>query len=372
MARKQKYIYDRADWPDLLDLQWNGEALGRALADMYQAHGKLFGKLELLGFSVQKNLSLESVSSGIIGSFGIEGEKLDMDGVRSSVAHRLGMESSDAAGAFPDRYTEGVVDMALDAIQNYDEPMTQERLFGWHAALFPTGHSGFRKISVAAYRTGGMEVVSEPLGSEKVHYAAPPPAKVPAEMDSFLAWTESPERGTDPFVRAGLAHLRFVSIHPFDDGNGRIGRAIADMMLARAEGSTDRYYSLSNQMLAERREYYRALENAQRETGDIAGWLIWFLGCLARAMRASESQLELAVEKARLFEKWRGIPMNERQVSMLNLLLDGFEGKMRSSIWAKLTKCSHDTALRDIEGLVSRGVLAKEGGGRSTSYALVR
>jgi Fic family protein len=369
MAHRKRYIYDRKDWPDL---QWDGAALGRALAGMYQAHGKLFGKLETLGFSVQNNLLLESVSDGIVGSFAIEGERLDMDGVRSSVARRLGLEASGAEEALPDRYTEGVVDMALDATQNYEAPMTHERLFGWHAAMFPTGHSGFQKIAVASYRTGGVEVVSGPIGSERVHYAAPKPERVRAEMDSFLAWVEAPEHSLDPFIKAGLAHLRFVSIHPFEDGNGRIGRALADMLLARAEGNSNRYYSLSGQMLAERKAYYKALENVQSATGDIAAWLEWFLGCLGRAMRASENQLEAAVEKARLFEKWRGIPMNERQVKMVNLLLDGLEGRTGTSKWAKLTKCSHDTALRDIEELVFRGVLSREGGGRSTSYSLVK
>jgi len=365
---KRKYIYERACWPEL---KWDGARLADAAAQVHGRRGVLFGKLQALGFSVQNALLLSAVTGEIVTSSKIEGENLDMEGVRSSVARRLGIETA-GAGVHADHYTEGVVQMALDASQNYGEPLTDERLFGWHAALFPTGRSGNHRIVTGAYRKAEMEIVSGAMGKERVHYRAPAPERVGAEMNRLLGWIESDVQ-MDPFLKAGLAHLRFEAIHPFDDGNGRIGRAIADLMLARAEGSAERYYSLSSQMLAERREYYAALEEAQSGTGDVTDWLLWFAGCVARAMEASEGSLDAAIEKARLFDAWRHIPMNERQLTMVNMLLDGFEGKLRTSKWAKIAKCSQDTALRDIEDLMAKGVLRKEAaGGRSTAYELAR
>ena len=363
----RKYIYDRADWPEL---QYDAGKLQEALAGVYHARGKLFGALNVLGFKVQESLLLSSVSDEIITSSAIEGEKLDMTSVRSSVARRLGLEIIGLTGKFPDHYTDGVVEMALDASQNYLLPLTEERLFGWHAALFPTGRSGARRIVVGAFRTAEMEIVSGPFGKEKLHYRAPAPGRVPGEMKSFLEWIES-GRDIDPFVKTGMAHLRFEAIHPFDDGNGRIGRAIADLLLARADNSPQRFYSLSAQFLKEQKAYYDALESATKISGNIDDWLLWFLNTLVHSMQASEQKIEAAMQKAAFFEKYRSIPMNERQLSMVNRLLDGFIGKLTTEKWGKMTKCSHDTALRDINDLIKKDVLIKEdAGGRSASYTL--
>jgi Fic family protein len=309
----------------------------------------------------------------VLKSSEIEGEKLDRDQVRSSIARRLGI---DIGGLTPaDRDVEGVVEMMLDATQRYDEPLTGRRLFAWHAALFPTGRSGMAKIRVGAWRddkTGPMQVVSGAIGKERVHYEAPAAERLRDEMRKFLDWFEN-EKSTDPVLKAGVAHLWFVTIHPFDDGNGRIARAIADMALARCERSPQRFYSMSAQIRQERKAYYEILEATQKGELDITPWLEWFLDCLGRAFERAETILGAVLKKARFWEKYAATIFNDRQRSVVNRLLNGFEGKLTSSKWAKLAKCSHDTALRDIEDLVEKRVLKKDAaGGRSTSYSLVR
>jgi Fic family protein len=328
--------------------------------------------MQALGFRQQEEAVLTTLTEDVLKSSEIEGEILDKDQVRSSIARRLGMD----AGALPaaDRNVEGVVEMMLDATQNFQSELTEERLFGWHASLFPTGRSGMSKIIVGAWRdgkSGPMQVVSGALGREKVHYEAPTAARLAAEMKSFLEWFNA-EDNTDPVIKAALAHLWFVTVHPFDDGNGRIARAIADMSLARSEESSQRFYSMSAQIRLERKAYYDMLEATQQSELDITPWLEWFLGCLDRAFDGAEQTLAAVFQKADFWNKHAAAKINERQRSILNRLLDGFEGKLTSSKWALIEKCSPDTALRDIQDLVDQGILAKdEGGGRSTSYSLV-
>jgi Fic family protein len=306
----------------------------------------------------------------VIKSSEIEGEVLNDAQVRSSLARRLGM---DVAGLVPsDHSVEGIVEMMLDATQKYAEPLTAERLFSWHAALFPTGRSGMSRITVATWRTDAMQVVSGPYGRTRVHYEAPSAERLDAEMKAFLTWFEDTTVACDPIIKAGLAHLWFVTIHPFDDGNGRIARAITDLSLARSERSAQRFYSMSSQIRAERDAYYEMLESAQKGTLDVTPWLNWLLACLDRAFDRAETVLESVLQKARFWETHAGASLNDRQRKILNRLLDGFEGKLTSSKWAKLAKCSQDTAHRDIEDLLGRRILVKDpGGGRSTSYSLV-
>jgi len=328
--------------------------------------------MEGLGFSLQQEAELETLTLDVVKSSEIEGENLNMDQVRSSVARRLGM---DIAGAIPaNRNVEGVVEMMLDASQNFDKPLTEDRLFAWHAALFPTGRSGMRKIIVGGWRDdadGPMEVVSGPIGKERVHYQAPAASLLDKEMARFFDWANESD-GTDPVLRAALAHLWFATIHPFDDGNGRIARAIADWALARSENSPQRFYSMSAQIRAERGDYYDALERTQRRTTDVTDWITWFLACLGRSIDAAGTALAEVLAKARFWERAGGIALNERQRRVLNRVPDGFEGKLTRSKWAKLAKCSQDTALRDITLLVGHGLLARNpGGGRNTSYRLV-
>jgi len=323
------------------------------------------------GFRQQEEPVLTTLTEDVLKSSEIEGEILDKDHVRSSIARRLGME----AGALPpaDRSVEGVVEMMLDATQKFNSELTADRLFGWHASLFPTGRSNMRKIIVGAWRddkSGPMQVVSGDFGRERVHYQAPVAGRLNAEMESFLEWF-STEDNTDPVIKAALAHLRFVTIHPFDDGNGRIARAIADMSLARSEESSQRFYSMSAQIRQERNAYYDMLEETQKGEVDVTPWLEWFLGCLDRALDGAESTLADVLRKAEFWKKHAGAAFNDRQRDILNRLLDGFEGKLTSSKYAIIEKTSPDTALRDINDLVERGILAKdEGGGRSTSYSL--
>jgi Fic family protein len=365
----RKYIYERPDWPEL---SWDERTFHEVLSSVYLERGLLLGKLGALGFEVRDDAILESVSAEIVTSSQIEGEFLDITSVRSSVAKKLGIEVAGMIEIFPDHYTEGVIEMSLDATQNYTAAVTDERLFDWHTALFPTGRSGIQRIRVGSYRVESMEIVSGALGKEQVHYLAPDARRVPAEMRQYLKWLND-ERDMDPYVKAAIAHLRFESIHPFDDGNGRIGRALSDLLLARAENSSERYYSLSAQLMAERKDYYDALEWAERMSGDAGEWIEWFLGCVRRAMESSRKHIDEAAAKARLFDRWRKMPFNERQLNMINKMIDGFEGKVTSSKWAKISKCSHDTALRDINDLRDKGVLKKsDGGGRSTSYVLER
>ena len=364
----KKYIYERAEWPEL---SFDKQASRDSLTRLQRTLGRLYGKLDALGLNVQNELYLDAVSDEIAASSEIEGEFLLRSSVRSSVARRLGLENAGFTDASADRYTEGVVEIALDATRNYKTPVTDERLFGWHAALFPAGRSGLRRITIGAYRVDDVAIVSGAIGREKVHYQAPNPKQVPDEMTTYITWLEAAQ-DMDQYVKAAIAHLLFESIHPFDDGNGRIGRAIADLLLARAENSPMRFYSLSSQLLTERKAYYLELESASGYESDVERWINWFLGCLIRAIEASEEKLEAAKRKAAFFEHIRSIVLNERQITILNRLIDGFEGKLTTAKWAKLCKCSHDTALRDIDDLIKKGILSHSTeGGRSTSYRLL-
>ncbi|QEX18083.1 cell division protein Fic [Hypericibacter terrae] len=368
-AEIMSYIHELPDWPEL---SWDHKVLAEPLAAVRHRQGRLIGRMEGLGFDLRSEATLQTMTEEVMKSSEIEGEILDRDQVRSSIARRLGM---DIGGLVPaDRDVEGVVEMMLDATQKYSEELTDERLFGWHAALFPTGRSGMHRITVGAWRddkSGPMQVISGPVGREHVHYEAPRAARVAGDMQAFLKWFKD-EQSIDPVLKAGIAHLWFVTIHPFDDGNGRIARAIADLQLARSEQSPQRFYSMSAQIRQERKAYYDILERTQKGELDITEWLMWFLACLSRAFDGAEGILAGVLKKARFWDKHAGDPLNERQRDMLNWLLNGFEGKLTSSKWAKIEKCSPDTALRDITDLLERGILVKdEGGGRSTSYSLV-
>ena len=328
--------------------------------------------MESLGFLLQKEAELETLTLDVLKSSEIEGEHLPADQVRSSIARRLGMET---AGTIPaEREVEGVVEMMLDATQNFRKPLTEERLFAWHSALFPTGRSGMRKIIVGAWRNdahGPMQVVSGPVGKERVHYEAPAAPLLEPETSVFLTWANDAGDKTDAVLKAALAHLWFVTIHPFDDGNGRIARAIADWALARSEGSPQRFYSMSAQLRQERNDYYAMLERTQKGSLDITPWMEWFLGCLGRAFDGTETTLAAVLRKARFWEKHARASINDRQRIILNRLLDGFVGNLTTTKWATLAKGSHDTALRDIQDLIEQGMLKKDsGGGRSTSYSL--
>lgn len=326
-----------------------------------------------IGFDISRRAMLDAATDEAVSSGGIEGESLDAERTRSSVARRLGMDAGGFVGA--NRDVDGMVDMTLDAVQRYDAPLTAERLFAWQSALFPAGRSGLVRVEVGAWRTdarGPMRVVSGPVGRERVHFEAPPAASLDGEMARFLDWFESPA-DMDGVLKAAVAHLWFVTIHPFDDGNGRVARAIADMALARAERSPRRFYGMSSRILAERAAYYRTLERTQRGTTDITEWALWFLRCLARAVESAETALSAALDRARFWQNAADIPLNDRQRAMLNRLLDGFRGKLTTSKWARLSKCSHDTALRDINALIERGVLRRGAkGGRSASYELIK
>ena len=363
-----KYLYELSDWPQF---RWDTEALAGRLAAVRHRQGRLIGRMEALGLARRREASLETLTQDVLKSSEIEGEILDRDQVRSSIARRLGI---DIGGLTPaDRHVEGIVEMTLDATQNFDQPLTEERLFAWHAAMFPTGRSGMSRIRVGAWRddsAGPMQVVSEAIGHERIHYQAPSAARVQAEMRLFLDWLNE-HTPIDPVLKAAIAHLWFVTIHPFDDGNGRIARAIADMALARSEQSPQRFYSMSAQIRRERNAYYDVLEATQKNDLDVTPWLQWFLVCLSRAFDKSENVLAKVFKKARFWERHAGAALNDRQRAMLNRLLGGFEGKLTSSKWAKIEKCSQDTALRDIDDLIERGILAKDSaGGRSTSYSL--
>ncbi|MHC8509587.1 MAG: Fic family protein [Rhodospirillales bacterium] len=364
------YIWRRPDWPEF---RWDQQSLTGALADARLHQGRLLGRMEALGFKLRKEAVLGTLSQDVLKSSEIEGETLDPEQVRSSIARRLGM---DTAGLKPAaRDVDGVVEMTLDAVSNYNRPLTQKRLFDWHASLFPAGRSGMSKIRTGKWRddsAGPMQVVSGPLGKEKVHYEAPPAAQLKTETARFLKWFNG-RPDMDPLLKAGLAHLWFVTVHPFDDGNGRIARAVADMALARAEHTAERFYSMSARILLERDAYYSVLERTQKGAMDVTGWQMWFLGCLTRAVEGAQESLSSVLFKARFWERFAAEPFNERQIRVLNRVLDGFEGKLTSSKWAKLAKCSQDTAHRDILGLTARGILKKNpGGGRNTSYSISR
>jgi len=362
------YIHELKKWPEFL---WDQAKLADLLAEVRHWQGRLLGRMESLGFGLREEATLQTLTQDVVKTSEIEGEKLDTEQVRSSIARRLGLDIG-ATGPV-DRNVEGIVEVMLDATRKYDAALTAERLFGWHAALFPTGRSGMRRITVGGWRTaasGAMQVVSGPIGRETVHYEAPASDRLKKEMAHFLKWLNaSPE--TDLVIKSALAHFWFVTIHPFEDGNGRMARAIADMILARSEKSAERFYSMSAQIQRERNAYYDVLERSQKGPLDITPWMEWFLNCLKHAIAASEKMLEAVLIKARFWKTHAGESFNERQRAIVNRLLDGFEGKLTSSKWAKLTKCSPDTALRDINDLVNRQILTKnEAGGRSTSYAL--
>ena len=363
------YIWELTGWPGLT---WDEGQLAPLVARVSREQGRLLGRLQDIGFELRLEAQLSTLTEDVVRSSEIEGEKLDNQQVRSSIARRLGMEVGAMVPA--DRNVEGVVEMMLDATTHYAQPLTADRLFGWHAALFPTGRSGLQKIIAGRWRddhNGPMQVVSGPTGRQKVHFQAPPAARVPEEMDRFLSWLEAPGN-TDPLLIAGLAHLWFVTIHPFDDGNGRIARAVADLALARSERSGQRFYSMSAQICSERDAYYTVLERTQKGPLDVMPWQDWFLSCLYRAIQGSQNVLGAVLQKARFWERLSQQALNPRQVKVLNRLLDGFEGKLTTSKWAKLTKSSQDSAYRDILDLLERGVLRKDsGGGRSTSYSLV-
>ena len=364
------YLWEQEKWPDMT---WDAGRLAALLAEVSREQGRLLGRMQDLGFDPRREAHLSTLTEDVVRSSEIEGEKLDSNQVRSSLARRLGM---DIGGLVPaDRNVDGVVEMMLDATTHYARPLTAERLFGWHAALFPTGRSGLQKIIVGNWRDdidGPMQVVSGPTGRRKVHYTAPPAARVPEEMARFLSWFEAPGYA-DPLLTAGLAHLWFVTIHPFDDGNGRIARAIGDLALARSERSAQRFYSMSAQVHRERDGYYTILERTQKGALDVTPWQEWFLTCLRRAIDSSRETLARVLEKAHFWDRFAQASLSARQVKVLNRLLDGFEGKLTSSKWAKLARCSQDTAYRDILDLVERGALRKDAsGGRSTSYSLAR
>jgi Fic family protein len=364
------YIHELPDWPKF---RWDDGQLAAALAAARHLQGRLLGHMDALGFRAREEAVLRTLTEDVLKSSEIEGEKLDADQVRSSVARRLGI---DIGGLRPaDRHVEGVVEMMLDATQRYDQALTSERLFGWHASLFPAGRSGMHRIRVGAWRDDSaspMQVVSGPVGRERVHFEAPAADRLEEEIKRFLEWFNS-DATTEPVLKAALAHLWFVTIHPFDDGNGRIARAIADMSLARSEGSSQRFYSMSAQIREERGEYYGILEQTQRGTMDVTAWMEWFLGCLTRAIEGAQAALSGVIAKARYWEKLRDVPLNERQRLVVNKLLEGVEGKLTTSKWAALTKNSQDTALRDIQQLVDHGVLVRsQAGGRSTSYLLAQ
>lgn len=363
------WIHEHQDWPNFT---WNAETLAPKLSEVRHRQGRLLGRMEGLGFELKREASLSMLTNDVVKSSAIEGENLSPEEVRSSIAHRLGI---DIAGLIPaSRHVEGIVEMMLDATQQFSKPLTKDRLFDWHAALFPTGRSGMHKITVGGWRTieaGPMQVVSGPIGKEKVHFEAPTAECLEKEMAAFLAWLAR-EDDTDPVIRAGIAHLWFVTIHPLEDGNGRIARAIGDMALARADGTAERFYSLSSQIEAERKQYYDQLESQQRATLDITDWLSWFLDCLGRAISNAEITLGHVLFKAQLWDIINQKPVNDRQRLIINRMLeDDFEGFMSTSKYAKMAKCSNDTALRDIQDLKERGIFIQNpGGGRSTSYKL--
>lgn len=373
---RRLYIHEREDWPRF---RWDGARLAETLAEVRHRQGRLTGHLEALGLHLRQEAQLKTLTVDVLGSSEIEGEHLDAEQVRSSLARRLGMEIGALKPA--DRHVEGFVEIVIDATRQYDQPLTEERLFGWHAALFPTGRSGMRKIRVGAWRDdsgGPMEVVSGPVGKERIHFEAPSAARLPTEMTTFLDWfNRTPE--IDEVLRAALAHLWLVTIHPFDDGNGRVARAVADMALARSENSSQRSYSMSTQIRQERGAYYDVLEATQRGTLEITAWMEWFLGCLGRAVHGAQTILGAVLAKARFWDGLAGVRLNERQTLVLNRVLDtrldreldGIEGKLTTSRYAKLANCSQDSALRDILDLVERGVLIRgPEGGRSTNYVL--
>lgn len=362
------YIWQSGDWPNW---RYDLAALAALMAEVSHAQGLLLGRLIDVGMALRDQANLAVLTEDVLKTSEIEGERLDVKSVRSSIARRLGVDIGALAPV--DRHVEGVVEMVLDAVSDARSPMTQERLCGWHAALFPTGYSGLSRIRTGSWRddaAGPMRVVSGAMSRRRVHFEAPPADRLANEMQRFIAWLNDGS-GDPALIKAGLGHLWFVTLHPFDDGNGRIARAIGDLLLARADGSPQRFYSLSAQIQRERKAYYDILEKTQKGSMDVTEWLAWFLNALLRAVEQAQHALDTVLGKAIFWQRWAAIPLNERQVKLLNRLLDGFDGKLTSSKWAAIAKCSPDTALRDINDLLARGVLRKsEAGGRSTSYEL--
>lgn len=363
------YIHEFKAWPNFT---WDDQLLAEKLGRVNYTMGMIMGQMSAAGFKQKEDALLKTLTLDVTKSSAIEGELLNVEKVRSSIARRLGIEF---AGMVPsDRQTDGVVEMMLDATQNFNASLTTERLFGWHSSLFPLGRSGLHKITVGDWRndeTGPMQVVSGPMGREKVHYQAPDANLLPEEMAAFLEWFNNGQT-LDPVLKAGIAHLWFVTIHPFDDGNGRITRAITDMQLARADRSPNRFYSMSAQIEKERNAYYDILEHTQKGTLDITDWLLWFFTCLGGAMDSSMDVLEKVSVRTDFWDKHRNAALNARQKKMVDTLLDDFYGTLNVSKWAKITKSSTDTALRDIRDLMSKGILAQnEGGGRNTSYSII-
>lgn len=365
---KSIYIWQQTDWPDFT---WDDAKLSYKLGRVRGLQGRLVGRMSALGFDLKNSAMLDALTADITKSSEIEGEILNVDQVRSSVARHLGIEIEGLPEA--DRYIDGVVQVMIDATQNYMQPLTAERFFNWHAALFPTGRSGVYKITVADWRQGAepMQVISGAMGKEKIHYQAPDSDHVPYQMNLFLEWVNGNQK-IDPVLKAAIAHLWFVTIHPFDDGNGRISRTITDLFLARADEMPHRFYSMSAEIRKQRKGYYEMLEKTQKGSLDITNWLEWFLDCLEAALLDTEKSISTILQKAAFWDKYRLVSMNERQIKMVNLFWDGFDGKLTSSKWAKITKCSPDTALRDIQDLITKGVFRKtDEGGRSTNYELV-
>ena len=361
-----RYIYQKKNWTDFT---WDDKAINAVFGEVKLMQGKIIGQMNGLGFSAKEEVTLSALTLDVVKSSEIEGELLNYEQVRSSIARHLGINT---AGLVPSsRHIEGVVEMMLDATQRFQLPLTEKRLLGWHAALFPTGYSGPYKIEVGKYRTDEMQVVSGAMGKKKVHYEAIKPEFVKVEMDHFLNWYNK-DVNLDPVLKAAIAHFRFIIIHPFDDGNGRIGRAIADMLLSRAEKSGERFYSMSGQILIERKHYYEVLQKVQHSSGDITEWINWFLHCLKNALLATEDTTQKVLRKAEFWKLYEHTPINERQRLMLNKLHEDFDGKLQTSKWAKITKTSNDTALRDIKDLVEKGILKQtDEGGRNANYILV-
>ena len=359
------YLHERENW---WKFTYDSHKVMTELGKVRAKQGLMLGRMSSLGFDFQEDALLTTLSQELVSSSEIEGELLDRQQVRSSIARRLGIETAGMVGA--SRYVEGVVEMLLDATQRYAEPLTDARLFGWHNVLFPIGMSGLYKIEVAKYRSGEMQVVSGAMGKEKVHYEAPKPERLAEEMERFISWVNA-ESEVDEVVKAAITHLWFVTIHPFDDGNGRIARALTDMMLARSERTSKRFYSMSAEIKLMRSEYYEVLERTQRGDGDITEWLLWFLRCFDAALDSTEENLSAVLARARYWEHFAKEEINERQRKIINLQFDDFFGKLTSSKWAKIGKCSSDTALNDIKDLLGKGMLVKNGeGGRSTNYSL--
>lgn len=361
------YIHERENWTNFF---WDNDKLSPILASVRHLQGRLLGRMESLGFDFIERATLESLILDVVDTSRIEGEFLNPELVRSSIARKLGIENADLIKT--PRNIEGIVDVILDATQNFDKPLSETRLLGWHNALFQTGFSGYQQIDVAKYRSGGMKVVSGNFGREKIHFEAPSADRVPHEMEQFLNWLNS-EKNLDLVLKAIIAHFWFVTIHPFDDGNGRIARAILDMGLAKSDQSKIRFYSLSNQIFNEHKHYNRIIEETQKGTSDITKYLEWFLGCFERALMASEQNLEILLDKAHFWDKHKATNINDRQRLVINYLYDNYTkevGFLRTSTYAKLTKCSTDTALRDLQDLVLKEMLKAEDSGKKTNYLI--